>query len=138
MTCSACCATRTSHAPRRPRRAWSSSPTTSAGPPPSNAWSSARPGCAQGRSKYGSANQPTGGGTMPDRGQRQGPDQSVLRELAKVDQRRVALRILVVLVVYTGAALLALRTRNVAATLAIAVFLGFVLAGFFNAAHDCV
>ena len=51
---------------------------------------------------------------MPDRGQRQGPDQSVLRELAKVDQRRVALRILVVLVVYTGAALLALRTRNVA------------------------
>ena len=70
--------------------------------------------------------------------QRQGIDRELLTRLAKADQPGVILRTTVLLAVYAATAVLALQPGVGWWAVLFSVFLGFVLSGFINAAHDCV
>ncbi|MGI5336474.1 fatty acid desaturase family protein [Streptomyces sp. CA-181903] len=73
-----------------------------------------------------------------DRPYRQGLDKALLMNLARADRRRVAARTAVLAVVYAATVTVALRPGVGWWALLGSAFLGFVLAGFINAAHDCV
>ncbi|MFI6683214.1 fatty acid desaturase family protein [Streptomyces sp. NPDC050485] len=63
----------------------------------------------------------------------------LLRQLAKASRRRVAIRTLFILVVYAAGTAISLRFGfGYAAAVLTSILLGMVLAGFLNAAHDCV
>ncbi|MEU4890927.1 fatty acid desaturase [Streptomyces sp. NPDC044780] len=65
-------------------------------------------------------------------------DKELLAKLATADRRRVALRAGSILVIYAGTVYLALRPAVGWWAVLFSLFLGFVLSGFINAAHDCV
>ncbi|MGW1194275.1 fatty acid desaturase family protein [Streptomyces sp. NPDC002536] len=65
-------------------------------------------------------------------------DTSLLRHLAKANQRRVVLHAAGVLAVYTVAVVVAMQAGLGATAVVASMVSGVVLAGFLNAAHDCV
>ncbi|MEU3711054.1 fatty acid desaturase family protein [Streptomyces catenulae] len=69
---------------------------------------------------------------------RQGIDRRLLHTLATPDRVRVTGRAAVLLAGYAGVARLALWQGSVGWALLCSAVLGFLLAGFINAAHDCV
>ncbi|WP_372405356.1 fatty acid desaturase [Streptomyces luteireticuli] len=75
---------------------------------------------------------------MTGRTHRQGIDKTLLRSLATADRGRVTARTTVLLGGYAVVAALALWADSGWWALLGSVVLGFVLAGFINAAHDCV
>ncbi|MEU2957156.1 fatty acid desaturase family protein [Streptomyces xanthochromogenes] len=75
--------------------------------------------------------------TMPDTQERL--DKALLRQLAKASRRRVAVRAILILVVYAAGVALSLRYGfTYGAAVFSSIVLGTVLAGFLNAAHDCL
>lgn len=69
---------------------------------------------------------------------RDGLDKETLYELSEADGRRVGIRVVVVLLVYTALSVLAMQPFVGWWFVVISMVLGFVLSGFINAAHDCV
>lgn len=69
---------------------------------------------------------------------RGGLDKALLARLAKADRLRVTTRVLVVLATYAAVVTFALQPWSGWWALVCSAFLGFVLGGFINAAHDCV
>ena len=69
---------------------------------------------------------------------RQGLDKALLYNLAQADGRRTAVRTLGILAVYAGGVALALQASVGWWSVVLSMFLGFVISGFIQAAHDCV
>ncbi|KUN18763.1 Omega-3 fatty acid desaturase [Streptomyces antibioticus] len=75
---------------------------------------------------------------MTRKSHRGGLDRAVLTRLSKADPLRVTVRAVVVLSTYAGVTVLALQPAVGWGAFVCSAFLGFVLGGFINAAHDCV